>query len=164
MMKQKLIYVMGVSGSGKTTIGNLIAKETNFLFFDGDDFHPKSNIDKMTSGVPLDDHDRVPWLNEINSFAINQLMDNGVVIACSALKENYRKILSKGIKEVCWVFLKGSFDLIHDRMKKRSDHFMPAALLKSQFDLLEIPENCIVIDIEKPIDLILYELRNKLPL
>jgi len=139
---------MGVSGSGKTTIGKKLARKTGLPFFDGDDFHPPSNKQKMTAGVPLTDDDRTEWLVQMNHLAKEQAQINGAIIGCSALKEKYRAILSSGISvPLYWIFLQGSFDLIKKRMDKRKDHFMPPALLASQFDALEIPDNCITIDI-----------------
>jgi carbohydrate kinase (thermoresistant glucokinase family) len=143
-----IIYIMGVSGSGKTTIGKKLAAEINFPFFDGDDFHPMANKEKMKAGIPLTDEDRASWLIRMNDLAKGK--KEGAVIACSALKEKYRKTLTQGLTiPVYWIFLEGSFELIQKRMKERKDHFMPAALLSSQFDTLEPPANGIAIDISK---------------
>jgi len=147
-MQSSIIYIMGVSGSGKTTIGKKLAARIGLPFFDGDDFHPPSNKEKMTLGIPLTDEDRKEWLTNMNALAKEQMKKEGAVVACSALKEKYRTILSSGITiPVYWVLLQGSFELIKKRMDERRDHFMPASLLASQFDALEIPRNCIVIDI-----------------
>ena len=141
---------MGVSGSGKTTIGKKLAAKMGLPFFDGDDFHPPSNKEKMTQGIPLTDEDRKDWLVKMNQAARDQAKLTGAVIACSALKEKYRAILSSGITApLYWVFLQGSFELIKKRMEERKDHFMPAGLLSSQFDALQIPSNCITVDISK---------------
>lgn len=146
---------MGVSGSGKTTIGKKLAAKIGLPFFDGDDFHPPSNKEKMTQGIPLTDEDRTDWLVKMNQAAKDQAKLTGAVIACSALKEKYRAILSSGITiPLYWVFLQGSFELIKKRMEERKDHFMPAGLLSSQFDALQIPGNCITIDISNSPDAI----------
>jgi len=148
LMQSSIIYIMGVSGSGKTTIGKKLAARIGLPFFDGDDFHPPSNKERMTLGIPLTDEDRKEWLTNMNALAKEQMKKEGAVVACSALKEKYRTILSSGITiPLYWVLLQGSFELIKKRMDERRDHFMPASLLASQFDALEIPRNCIVIDI-----------------
>jgi carbohydrate kinase (thermoresistant glucokinase family) len=157
---------MGVSGSGKTTIGKRLAEKTGLPFFDGDDFHPPSNKQKMTAGVALTDDDRTEWLVQMNHLAKEQAQINGAIIGCSALKEKYRAILSSGISvPLYWVFLQGSFELIKNRMEKRKDHFMPATLLASQFDALEIPVDCIKINIsdepDEIVDTIISEINIK---
>jgi len=139
---------MGVSGSGKTTVGKKLAERIALPFFDGDDFHPPSNKEKMKQSIPLTDEDRKEWLLQMNRAAKEEAKLAGAVFACSALKEKYRTILSSGITiPLYWVFLQGSFELIKKRMDERKDHFMPASLLASQFDALEIPVNSIKIDI-----------------
>lgn len=141
-----IIYVMGVSGSGKTTMARLIADAFSCPFFDGDDYHPPVNKDKMSNGIALDDDDRHGWLDNLNQLAGDQ--KSGAVIACSALKEKYRVQLANGLKSVHWVFLDGDFDTIYSRMKNRAGHFMPESLLQSQFDALERPEQAINLDIK----------------
>lgn len=137
--KPNIFYVMGVSGSGKTTLGRKLARELEVPFFDGDDFHPPENIRKMAGGAPLEDADRIGWLHRINELARSH-RDSGAVIACSALKEAYRKILEDGLQgRVQWIYLQGRYEEILERMQQREGHFMPAALLKSQFDTLEPP-------------------------
>jgi len=138
---------MGVSGVGKSTIGSLLSKELNIPFFDGDDFHPKENILKMSKGEALNDDDRLGWLQTINRLANSQL-EKGCIIACSALKESYRDILNLNLQNRSkWIFLNGSFELIKKRIDKREGHFMSTGLLKSQFDTLEKPKNGIKIEV-----------------
>ncbi len=131
---------MGVSGCGKTTVGKLLSETTGIPFVDADAFHPKENIQKMTNGVALTDADRKPWLENLNQELIRQSRKQGAILACSALKENYRKILSKDISTIQWIYLKGDFKLIQERMQNRENHFMDVNLLQSQFDTLETPE------------------------
>ncbi len=148
-MSNKVIYIMGVAGSGKTTIGQQLSAKTGYPFFDADQFHPQQNIDKMKSGTPLTDEDRWPWLDNIHAFVAEKLSSTSLIIACSALKQVYRKRLSKEIDRDCkWVFLKGDYKTILERMNNRPGHYMPTALLHSQFDILEIPFNAIEINIE----------------
>lgn len=162
-MFPSIIYIMGVSGSGKTTIGRQLAVETGLPFFDGDDFHPVSNIDKMKSGQPLTDDDRIGWLRSINEMARKQSTNAGAIIACSALKEKYRDILEEGMTiPVQWIFLNGSYEVIAERMQQRKPHYMPASLLQSQFDILEVPANAIMIDINNTTDDIVNTIKNKL--
>lgn len=149
-MKKRIIYVIGVSGSGKSTIARLLADRLQMPFADADDFHPVANVEKMSQGIPLEDADRVDWLKAIHEFAKVQLVDQGAVIACSALKEKYRQTLQSQIdQQVDWVYLKGSFDLIQARMQQRTNHFMPDSLLRSQFAALEEPQDALVLDISK---------------
>jgi carbohydrate kinase (thermoresistant glucokinase family) len=142
-----IIFIMGVSGSGKTTIGKLLSLKTGIPFFDGDDFHSADNKAKMRSGTPLNDNDRKQWLQKLNTLTIEQYNLKGAIIACSALKEKYRTALSKNIDHPKWIFLQGTYELIHERMKKR-DHFMPVQLLQSQFNDLEIPASAFTINIK----------------
>ncbi len=138
---------MGVSGVGKSTIGKLLAEELDIPFFDGDDFHTKVNINKMESGQPLNDDDRLPWLKTLNKLAKEQLKKSSCIIACSALKKSYRNILKTEIEtQTKWVFLNQTFDLIYNRLKERNEHFMPISLLQSQFDALEAPADAIKLD------------------
>ncbi len=123
------VYIItGVSGSGKTTIGRLLAEVLKFPFYDGDNFHPEANIVKMSQGIPLDDTDRLPWLIEINSCIRKVLPNSSLVVACSALRESYRKLLTKNVEQnqVVWIHLSGSFDVIYSRMQQRKAHFMSA--------------------------------------
>lgn len=143
-----VFFVMGVSGSGKSTVGTMLGKELGLRFFDGDDYHPEANIIKMSEGIPLNDHDRNPWLQRIRDLALEH-GQAGCVIACSALKVKYRKKLAHGLPhKVHWIFLEGDYQTLLERMQKRSGHFMPEHLLRSQFDTLETPEEAIRIAVE----------------
>ena len=143
-----IILIIGVSGCGKSTIGKLLANKVDIPFFDGDDFHPQANIDKMSAGNALTDDDRKQWLIDLNQHAIKQSLINGGIIACSALKESYREILQKDLAtHLKWVFLYGSQDLIQSRMESRANHFMPINLIQSQFETLEVPNYGLHIDI-----------------
>ncbi|MEZ4932134.1 MAG: gluconokinase [Saprospiraceae bacterium] len=147
-MSNPILYIMGVSGSGKTTIGKMLSEKTGIPFFDGDDFHPAENIQKMASGQPLDDEDRQGWLLALNNLAKKEKGERGAIIACSALKEKYREILKKGLGANCFIiFLNGTFATIENRLQQRGGHFMPTQLLQSQFDALQPPEDAFVFDI-----------------
>lgn len=157
-----VIFIIGVSGSGKSTIGKLLAEKLQFVFKDADDYHPPANVDKMSRGIPLEDEDRKGWLNEINNY-LSQKVDNHV-FACSALKEKYRMQLQKDLNhQVHWVLLDGSFELILSRMKARNNHFMPSSLLKSQFETLEIPEMAFRVDISLPPEEMIQQILDYLP-
>jgi carbohydrate kinase (thermoresistant glucokinase family) len=135
-----VLVVMGVSGSGKSTIAAMLAQRLHWVYEDGDWFHPKSNIEKMHHGEPLNDEDRWPWLHAIADWidATRRAHGHGIV-ACSALKRSYRDILIGGRPDVRIIFLKGDRDLIARRVAARADHFMPPALLDSQFRALQEP-------------------------
>lgn len=146
-MTKKIFYIMGVSGTGKTTIGQLLAKTLNMPFFDGDDFHSSANIAKMASGQPLNDDDRKSWLLDLNQLA-KKHQNAGAVIACSALKKMYRDWLKNDISDsTAFVFLEGTFEEVKTRLRARKGHFMPINLLQSQFDTLEPPIECIKVKI-----------------
>lgn len=132
---------MGVSGSGKTTIGQMLAESLHWEFHDADSFHSPDNIEKMRRGIPLDDNDRIPWLQSLQTAIINWLQDNrNVVLACSALKASYRQFLVLD-SDIKLVYLQGTFELIQTRLQKRENHFMNRELLTSQFASLEEPED-----------------------
>lgn len=152
---------MGVSGSGKTTIGQKLAETLNFQFRDADEFHPDENIKKMENNIPLTDEDRQPWLEKMQAAIDGWLEHNqNVVLTCSALKEKYRQILWRDSEKMELVYLKGSFERIEERMKKRQDHFMKADLLKSQFEDLEEPAGGIWVDISRTPSEIVEEIIN----
>jgi len=165
-----IIIVMGVSGCGKSVVGSRLAERLGAHYAEGDEFHSKANIEKMRSGIPLDDGDRWPWLNAI-AEAIGDWRTHGrdAVVACSALKKAYRDILGGGRDDVVFVHLEGSMDLIASRMAKRQHEYMPATLLQSQFDTLEPPdekaENVITVDItpepETIVEIVLDRLRKR---
>ena len=159
-----VIYIMGVSGAGKTTIGKLLAAKTGFSFYDADDFHSQQNKEKMKAAIPLTDEDRRPWLESIHNFVATAIANCSVIIACSALKEVYRNVLCGQIKDNCrWVFLNGDFNVIQERLQHRKGHYMPPELLQSQFDTLELPAHAIVIDIALSPEKITSEIINQLP-
>jgi gluconokinase len=162
------LVVMGVSGSGKTTIASGLAERLHWTFEDGDKFHPKSNVEKMSAGHPLTDEDRWPWLNAI-ADEIERVCRAGehAVIACSALKRRYRDILVRGRDDVRIVYLNGTRDLIAGRLAGRKNHFMPPGLLESQFKTLEAPgadENPVTVSIDAPVDAIVDDIVLKLGL
>jgi carbohydrate kinase (thermoresistant glucokinase family) len=138
----KLFVVMGVSGCGKTTLGKALAAHNGLPFFDGDDYHTAGNIAKMSAGIALDDEDRKGWLERLNEL-LKAHGRTGAVVACSALKQSYRKILDKDLDRVIWVYLEGSYEAILDRLKQREGHYMPPSLLRSQFEALEPPQDAI---------------------
>jgi gluconokinase len=160
------LIIMGVSGSGKSTIAGKLAERLRWTCEDGDRFHPKSNVEKMSAGHPLTDEDRRPWLQAI-ADEIDRVCRDGehAVIACSALKHAYREILVHGRDDVRIIYLKGNRDLIAGRLRLRKDHFMPPALLESQFNTLEEPgssEDPIVADIAPPADTIVDHIVDRL--
>ncbi|TGV01297.1 NADP-dependent phosphogluconate dehydrogenase [Flavivirga rizhaonensis] len=157
-----IIVLLGVSGCGKTTVGKQLSQKTGIPFFDGDDFHPKSNIDKMTKGMSLNDNDRCPWLLSLASNIETWAEENGAILACSALKERYRVVLSSKYNDIIWVHLSGSHDLIKGRIEKRGGHFMNADLLASQFKDLETPEYGIHADISESPEKITENIISKL--
>jgi len=152
-MTVRFFILMGVSGSGKTSVGETLAKELGWDFYDADDYHPPENVAKMASGTPLNDSDRAPWLARLHEMISTSLKaDRPGVLACSALKERYRQQLLDGNQDVQIVYLKGSYDLIWSRMENRTDHYMKPHMLKSQFDTLEEPKNALTMDISMSVD------------
>ena len=145
--------VMGVAGSGKTTVGKALADRLGWDFFDADDFHPAENIAKMAAGIPLNDSDRTPWLTALSDQLFATLKaGRHPVLACSALKESYRKQLVEGKNGVEIIYLKGSYDLLWARLSTRQGHFMKPEMLKSQFATLEEPKNALILDVSMPLE------------
>jgi len=141
-----IVILMGVSGSGKTTIGTLLAERLHLIFADADDYHSAANKAKMAAGHPLDDQDREPWLETLNKLLLAWFeAGKGGVLACSALKDAYRKTLARGlpINAIAFVLLDGSKEMIAARLAQRKDHYMNPALLDSQFATLELPANAL---------------------
>lgn len=151
-MPSDVFVLMGISGCGKTTIGKLLSDKTGLPFFDGDDYHPVSNKEKMRSGLPLTDTDRLPWLYILADYIETWLAGEGAILACSALKKEYREILRTADKtntRIHFIYLKGSLEIISERLKDRNHEFMPAGLLNSQLQTLEEPSNAFHIDISR---------------
>jgi gluconokinase len=158
-----IIIIMGVSGSGKTTIGKILADILDWEFKDADDFHSADNIAKMRLGIPLNDGDRQPWLKDLQTAIALWLKENqNVILACSALKTNYRQYLRLDNENIQLVYLKGSLDLLQQRLLNRQNHFMSEKLLNSQLDTLEEPDDAICVDISEPPQLIVHNIRKAL--
>ena len=139
-----ILVVMGVSGAGKTTLGRLLAERLEARYIEGDDYHPPANVAKMARGVALEDADRAPWLARLNEVL---RFEKHCVLACSALKETYRRRLLEGVADATIVHLRGEKALIASRLKERRHRYMPASLLDSQFAALEVPADAITIDV-----------------
>jgi len=158
-MNTQFIIVMGVAGSGKTTVGKSLSKHLGWDFYDADDFHPPENIAKMTNGIPLNDVDRSPWLASLHTLIFSNLEQNRpAVLACSALKDSYRQQMLEGNDGTQIVFLKGTYDQIWSRLSMRKDHYMKPQMLQSQFATLEEPTNALTVDVTKSIDDIVQEI------
>jgi gluconokinase len=145
-----IIVVMGVAGSGKTTVGTMLAAAMKCAFLEGDSLHSKENIDKMSHGIPLTDADRAPWLTAIHA-RILEAFERGLdlVVGCSALKQQYRKLLAKDVP-ITWVYLKGPPAVIRARLRSRPNHFMKVDMLASQFAALDEPTDALVVDVSPP--------------
>ena len=160
------LVIMGVSGSGKSTIAEGVAQRKGWTMLEGDTFHPAANVEKMSHGIPLVDEDRWPWLRAIAAeMETRRAGGESIIVTCSALKRSYRDILHGNRPDVLLAYLRGSKELISRRLAARTGHFMPAALLESQFATLEEPgpdENPIVVSIDQPPDAIVDELLRKL--
>ena len=157
------MVVMGVTGSGKTTVGRALAEAIGAIFVDGDRLHPEANIAKMSAGIPLDDDDRWPWLAKVGGTLRQQPVP--VIVGCSALKRAYREFITEMAgAPVLFIYLDGSRELISRRMHERTGHFMPTSLLDSQFATLEVPgkdENAIAVAIDAPLDEIVADITAK---
>jgi gluconokinase len=157
MAVEFVVVVMGVSGSGKSTVGAALAQRLRVPFADADDLHPRANIAKMSAGRPLDDEDRYPWLEIIGEWLAVRADGGGGVMSCSALKRKYRDQLRRHAPDLAFVHLEGSHAVITDRQASRPGHFMPASLLASQFATLEPlqpDERGVVIDVDQSVDAI----------
>ena len=157
-----IIILMGVSGSGKTTVGTRLAAELGWTFYEGDDFHPPANVAKMATSMALTDEDRQPWLARLSNL-IDSCLQQGrsAVITCSALKESYREQLRRENQRVQFVYLKGEYDTIFHRMASRRDHYMKPGMLRSQYDALEPPtgDEAIIIGVENDVKTIVEKIR-----
>ena len=143
-----IVIVMGVTGVGKTTVGQLLAEKTGWPLYDADDYHSAANVEKMRAVIALTDEDRWPWLDRLNALLRTaEARGNSVILACSALKQRYRDRLEQGLGGVRWIYLKGHMELIRSRLNQRKGHYMNPALLQSQFDALELPLDALSIDI-----------------
>ena len=153
-----IFVVMGVSGCGKSSVAARLAAAKDGDFLDADDFHPPANKAKMAAGIPLQDEDRAGWLDTLNE-ELKSRAANGrdTFLACSALRQVYRDRLSAGLPSLVFIYLKGSREAIRSRLERRTDHFMPATLLESQFATLEEPMNALTVSIEQPLDQVVEE-------
>jgi gluconokinase len=159
-----VIVLVGVSGAGKTTVGHLLSSQMGWEFADADDYHSAANIQKMTSGIPLTDAERAPWLETLRRLIASWIADGkNAVLACSALRREYRDIL-RIRPEVQFVYLKGTPQLLHERLHARVGHFMTEKMLDSQLATLEEPEDAVVVDIDRSLEEIVAEIRTRLAL
>ena len=155
----KTIILMGVSGCGKTTTGMALSSVTGWPFFDGDDYHSPDNIEKMSQGIPLNDDDRILWLETLSQLILEKRSSGGnLILACSALKRDYRQTLRSKNPDLLFIFLEGDFDLIWQRMQVRKDHYMKPDMLRSQFAILEPPVNALKLSIDRPISELVPEI------
>lgn len=164
-MPSVIVLLMGPAGSGKTTVGKLLADQLSWEFVDGDDFHPPANIAKMSQGIPLTDEDRLPWLQSIRDAMLQwQAQGRSAVVACSALKRSYRVLLGIGsnAKDIKLVYLKGTYDLLLERLHSRTGHYMKEQMLASQLTDLEEPADAITINISRSPEQIVSEVRKHL--
>ena len=159
----QIIILMGVSGSGKTTVGKLLAKNLGWSFYEGDDFHPRANIAKMIRGVPLSDEDRQPWLAALKQL-IQRLSETSqrAIITCSALKQAYRDFLAERHPGVTYVYLKGNEFLIRQRLLKREMHFMKDDLLASQLEVLEEPQDALTLNVALTPEFLVEQIKQEL--
>jgi gluconokinase len=156
-----VVIMMGVAGSGKTTVGKLLASQLGWTFADADDYHSAANVEKMRSGIPLTDADRAPWLESLRSLIASWIAaGTNAVLACSALKDDYRQRLRVG-PDVRFIYLKGERALLEERMHTRHGHFMAERMLASQLAALEEPEDAVVVDVDRSPEEIVAEIRKR---
>lgn len=153
---------MGVSGSGKTTIGELLSEKLSIPFYDADDFHSEENVIKMSGGIPLVDEDRLPWLLKLAKKIKKWKKGSGAILACSALKESYREILKEGDDNIFWVYLYGKKEKISERISDREGHFFGPELISSQFETLEVPDYGVHINCHQSPEAIAKQIIDKL--
>lgn len=143
-----IVIVMGVTGVGKTTVGQLLSERTGWPLYDADAYHSPANVEKMRAGIPLTDDDRWPWLDRLNALLREcASRSESAILACSALKQRYRDRLQQDLQGVRWVYLKGDIELLGSRLRERKGHYMNPALLQSQFDALEPPGDALTVDV-----------------
>jgi gluconokinase len=160
-----IVVVMGVSGSGKTTVGTMLADAMHCTFLEGDSLHSAADVEEMSHGIPLTDADRAPWLAAIHARLLDSFSRGKcLVVGCSALKQSYRTGLAEGIP-ITWVYLKGSAALIRSRLQRRTGHYMKADMLASQFEALEEPSDALIVDVSQSpnaiVEQILAEFRGR---
>ena len=154
-----LLLLMGVTASGKTTVGHLLRDRLGWPFYDGDDFHPPANIEKMSHGIPLTDADRAPWLARLHQLlADTEARGESAILGCSALKSAYRAVLSDGLQTLRIIFLKVDPATLQHRLDQRVGHFMPKTMLPSQMAALEEPAHAIVVNAGQPPDVIVQQI------
>ena len=158
-LSTRAIIVIGVSGCGKSSVGQALANHLSWRYADADDYHPAANVIKMREGQALNDDDRAPWLDRLNAVLRHSVAkQEPIVLACSALRQRYRDALAKQLDSLAFVHLSGSYELIESRMKKRADHYMPPSLLRSQFVALEPPLGVLTLDIEQPVQTLVEQI------
>lgn len=151
--------IMGVSGTGKSTIGQILSDRTGWKFYDADDFHSPANLERLSRGVALTDRDRQPWLQKLRQLITRTLAEEKTaILACSALKAQYRQILQEDSCQVVFIYLRGDYDCIQQRVSHRQGHFMNSDLLRSQFDTLEEPEKALIVDVTQTPEQIVDEI------
>lgn len=155
-----IVVLMGPAGAGKTTVGRALAEVMRWPFYDADDFHDAVSIERMRAGVALTDEERAPWLARIHDAMVDiSRRGNNAVLACSALKQQYRDVLESGVPDVRWVYLRGDAALLRNRLAHRAGHFAGPALVDAQLADLEPPANALVLDARRPVDALVDEIR-----